>query len=438
MTRYALIISCEDYTNFKSIAYCEADAALILETLTQYCDYETKNVEWCTQYHECDDTPNVIYDKLNSLINKAENGDTILFYYAGHGLKDGEKGYLLLADSSPSNLSETALDLKIINDLLKFSVADSFIILDACHSGIQARNAFHPYVTNVIPDTGCVTLASCSENEESHPFPEKKQGVFTYYFSEAIRNVAPGQPILIEKIKIDVYENVDKWAKLNYKYQTPTLVGQIVGSPAFATRTEKLYANASLEVENSPTKKGSTIIENMSNTLTLFAEKMDEVLDSTLTSNTPDSSKKIINQNPQSLYGNVLKTWLRENTELQFTESISNNTAWRIFGTTYAYTAILPDKSPCIILVNILKRLNHANVLHSIKNIIEVQDYYNQFGVVYKYYQIIVISEGRDKELIKIMEHTPKFKRLFNRNDISNSVVYLKEGKMHTVFTNNH
>ena len=43
MTRYALIISCEEYSNFKEIAFCNADARLIQETLVAYCDYEYKN-----------------------------------------------------------------------------------------------------------------------------------------------------------------------------------------------------------------------------------------------------------------------------------------------------------------------------------------------------------------------------------------------------------
>ena len=53
MTRYALIISCEEYSNFKEIAFCNADAGLIQETLVDYCDYEYKTIELSIQYKGC-------------------------------------------------------------------------------------------------------------------------------------------------------------------------------------------------------------------------------------------------------------------------------------------------------------------------------------------------------------------------------------------------
>lgn len=58
---------------------------------------------------------------------------------------------------------------------------NGIIILDACHSGINARNVFSPLVIDKMNDTGCITLASCSENQESKPYPEQELGVFTYY-----------------------------------------------------------------------------------------------------------------------------------------------------------------------------------------------------------------------------------------------------------------
>ncbi len=182
MKRYAFLVSCEKYGDFSSISFCESDAALIFETLTEYCDYQRQNVEWCQQYAGCDDTPEHIYEKMTTLIENACNGDTFLFYYAGHGIKVGDKGYLLLADSKLSDLQNTALDLKRINDLLKESKLNCFLVLDACHSGIDARSVLSMDITNTLSDTGCITLASCSENEESNPFYEEQQGVFTYFF----------------------------------------------------------------------------------------------------------------------------------------------------------------------------------------------------------------------------------------------------------------
>lgn len=82
MTRYAFMIGCEKYSNFANIAFCEGDVILIQETLVKYCDYEYKNMERVFQYKGCDDTPDIIYNKLQKMIDRTEKGDSILFYFA--------------------------------------------------------------------------------------------------------------------------------------------------------------------------------------------------------------------------------------------------------------------------------------------------------------------------------------------------------------------
>lgn len=255
MTRYAFLIGCEECSNFSNIAFCEADVGLIEETLLDYCDYEYKNIKRIFQYKDCDDGPNIIYSKLQKMIDNTEKGDSILFYFAGHGVKEDEKGYLLLADSKASDLQKTALDLAKINELLRKSNIDCFMILDACHSGIFSRNAFISSIIDIVSDTGCITLASCSANEESYSYQEMQQGVFTYYLCEEIKKISFGEPIFIENLKIKVCKSVIEWGKKNSKIQTPTLNGQIVGNKAFAYRNYNNY----------------TIIENSENVLDLLS-----------------------------------------------------------------------------------------------------------------------------------------------------------------------
>ena len=255
MTRYAFLIGCEEYSNFSNIAFCEADVGLIEETLLDYCDYEYKNIKRIFQYKDCDDGPNIIYSKLQKMIDNTEKGDSILFYFAGHGVKEDEKGYLLLADSKASDLQKTALDLAKINELLRKSNIDCFMILNACHSGIFSRNAFISSIIDIVSDTGCITLASCSANEESYSYQEMQQGVFTYYLCEEIKKISFGEPIFIENLKIKVCKSVIEWGKKNSKIQTPTLNGQIVGNKALAYRNYNNY----------------TIIENSENVLDLLS-----------------------------------------------------------------------------------------------------------------------------------------------------------------------
>ena len=430
MTRYAFLIGCEEYSNFANIAFCEGDVVLIQETLVDYCDYEYKNMERVFQYKGCDDTPDIIYNKLQKMIDSTEKGDSILFYFAGHGVKEDEKGYLLLADSKASDFQGTALDLAKINEILRKSNTDSFMILDACHSGVLARNAFTSSVSDIISDTGCITLASCSANEESHPYQEMEQGVFTYYLCEEIKRTSLGEPVFIEKLKMEVCNSVMKWAKKNYKIQTPTLNGQIVGNKAFACRNHNEYS-----VVEDPVLLGKKrIIDNMSNFLKNFASAIDSEMEKI----GRDESNIVEENEPQLLYTSVIRKWLEENSELQIENILPENKDWRVFGHYYIYTSYNKKGEKWIIMLNILKKYNYSNVFHAVNNLKEISNYYSKFGKTYRYYQLILISENKERELNKMIEQHKKLKRIYNNQAIKNTVVYLHDGKFNYISSNYH
>lgn len=241
MNRYAILISCEEYEEFENIFYCHADSFLMFETLTEYCDYRKSNVQQKVLYkNDQDAAPTVIYKDLQEIVSKVEHNDTILFYFAGHGMKKDQRGYLLLPDTTCSHIEDTSLSLTRINEILQHSRGPAFIILDACHSGILSRGEYISFSVGVIQDTSCVTLASCSENEISFHYEEKEQGVFTYFLSEAIRSCPLEREITIEQLKLSVCDAMAKWCVDNYKTQTPTLVGTSIGTSSLATRNNKL------------------------------------------------------------------------------------------------------------------------------------------------------------------------------------------------------
>lgn len=233
-------MSGEEYKEFGDISFCHADAYFMHETLTEFCDYDRNNLQLEMIYTDNPDmSASNIYQILKDIVEKAESDDTVLFYFTGHGMKKGEKGYLILPDTVHANLEETALDLHIINEILKAGKGSSFIILDACHSGINARSEMESLYLEEIKDHSCITLASCSEKECSYPDEEKEQGVFTYYLCQEIRNADPLTEINIEQLKINVCDDVAEWCKIHYVQQTPTLLGTSVGNTSFATRNEK-------------------------------------------------------------------------------------------------------------------------------------------------------------------------------------------------------
>lgn len=258
MKRYGLMLSCEEYKEYDDICYCHSDALLLQETLVNYCDYGYSNLELIPAYIDDDTTPEQIYKKLSLLIDNADSDDIVMFYFAGHGMKIESEGFLILPNTKKSDIAKTAIELKKLNEIMLNKKCNCFIILDACHSGLSPRGEQISLFVETLSDKSCVTLASCSENECSYPDENLEQGVFTYYLAEAIKGSPLEQTILLDKLKVQICENLEEWCSQNYKKQTPTLVGTIVGNTSIATRNSKPYEYAIISYE----KKEVTTVEN--------------------------------------------------------------------------------------------------------------------------------------------------------------------------------
>ena len=265
MSRYALIFSCEEYSEFDDICFCHSDAVLMYETLTSYCDYQRENIELNMLYKN-DDTisPSVIYEQITEQISHTNSNDTFLLYFAGHGMKLSNFGYLILPGTKHSDIPNTSLSLATINEIFKHGNCNSFVILDACHSGTISRcDSFSSSLfSSPITEISYATFASCSSNEVSYPDEYLEQGVFTYYFCEEIKKQAINSLIYLEGIKQAVCDNVHKWSLENYKIQTPTLHGALVGNQSFASRNSTIYQYALANIESN---QEETVMDNSTN-----------------------------------------------------------------------------------------------------------------------------------------------------------------------------
>lgn len=239
--RYFIGLSCEEYKNYNNIYYCHNDLFLIKDTLVEFCDYSLDNCYCSMIYLDADDSNSEYwYKMINKVSSKMTRYDTILFYFAGHGMVIDGDGYFLLPNSRPGKEKETALSLKKINTLLKQSKGNSFSIIDACHSGIDARDGFGSALIENLFNKSWATLAACSENECSFPDKIKEQGIFTYNISEAIKEWKKEQKITFEELKLKVGKLMDKWCKQEGKEQHPTLNASVVGIQEFAIRNSKI------------------------------------------------------------------------------------------------------------------------------------------------------------------------------------------------------
>lgn len=238
--RYFVGLSCEEYLYYDNISFCHSDLFLVEETLRNYCDYERDNICCSMVYSESEEgKPDYWYRVLEGVVEKTVEGDSILFYFAGHGMSRNDDGFFLLPDTIREEELNTAISLTKIKAILDKSKCSTFIILDACHSGIDARDYSEFGVNLNSMDRSWAILASCSENERSYPDSDLEQGIFTYYVTKAIKEWEKNKEITIENLKIIVAKNMEEWCKEKGVRQHPTLNGSVVGIQSIAIRNEK-------------------------------------------------------------------------------------------------------------------------------------------------------------------------------------------------------
>lgn len=127
-------------------------------------------------------TKHELVSGIKSLFTDNDDVDTALFYFSGHGMFDGDKGYLVLPDVYAT---EDGLPLQdVLNWANRSSVKNKIIVLDCCHAGaisVSLNSVLQPYIAR-----GVTVLAASRESEGAI------EGVFTPLLCEALRGGAAG------------------------------------------------------------------------------------------------------------------------------------------------------------------------------------------------------------------------------------------------------
>jgi len=183
--------------------------------------------------------------------------DTVVLYFAGHGMRDRVTGsfdpdglskYFLPYDTSRTDLYSTALEMDEVTNILRRLVPERVVVLlDSCFSGAAGgRSPFDPRapgerapISGEFLDRmahvgkGRVVLTASGPDESAQESSDFGHGVFTYYLLEGLRGAAD----LNGDGEIDVHEiygyvsgKVGKATrgKQNPKLKEPDLVGQIL------------------------------------------------------------------------------------------------------------------------------------------------------------------------------------------------------------------
>ncbi len=242
MRRYAIIISVEEYKHFLSTPFTHADSNLIYSTLTELCDYPIQHSLLLKLSPDADKKPADILAEIRKTVEGSEPGDSVLFYFAGHGHYTDGRSYLILPNTVSDAYENTALPLDDVSKELRSPQRSCFRIFDSCHSGLDVRDGGNKpdsesFVRAITHDaTGWVTLAACREDQYSLSDVTIGHGIFTYYFCEYIRSRNAGENVLPELLKVGIVDKILEHSKRIGPTQTPTLNASISGNISLAVR----------------------------------------------------------------------------------------------------------------------------------------------------------------------------------------------------------
>lgn len=135
---------------------------------------------------------------LDQMCSQAKQGDRLIFFFTGHGISVGDKSYIVPGDGSDDTSSLIPAE-EIVGRLSESGASEVLLFIDACRttSGVKSGGVAKQVLTDefakafrVEPRLGgprmTATLYACSVGESAYEWPEKNDGVFTYYMLDGL------------------------------------------------------------------------------------------------------------------------------------------------------------------------------------------------------------------------------------------------------------
>lgn len=178
-----------------------------------------------------------IIKKISSLQNNLKSGDTIIFYYSGHGIPDikTREAYLLPVDSTPGSITQNSffkLD-NIYKTLQSSKAANVVAYVDACFSGSTDNKSLFKGVAaarlkakkSSFNEAKMLVMTAGKGDQFSNQYKEKEHRLFSYFLiKELLKNSSN-----VKQIYSQVRDGVEDVSHSigNMFLQTPTIDGNV-------------------------------------------------------------------------------------------------------------------------------------------------------------------------------------------------------------------
>lgn len=182
--RRALVVGIDYYPHAGTLYGCVNDAHEVKSVLERHGDgsvnFDVKLLTGTGKDQSID------RKMLKSHVEKlfADEPDTALFYFAGHGWIEATGGYLM---TSEGQTGDDGLPLSEILHLANTSKAkNKIIVLDSCHSGLAGNRPSAPGTAELSDGMTILTASTADQYAEE----DEGAGVFTTLFVDALHGAA--------------------------------------------------------------------------------------------------------------------------------------------------------------------------------------------------------------------------------------------------------
>lgn len=244
----AVIIGISDYLDpdVPRVEHARQDAAMMRQYLINVLGYDEKNIlpQNSDQLITSAVFKTMVRQQLPGYIKPGMSD--VFFYYSGHGAPSTttQKAFFVPADCNPNYVNDdNGYQLNIFyDDLSKLPCRNLTVVIDACFSGLTGsggmiiKNASPLFVNVEHPLLGkenAMIFTASRSNQVSNWYPEKKHGLFTYFFLKGLQGgadldgngtVTVGE---MERFLLDENSSVPYFSRREFqRLQTPQVMGK--------------------------------------------------------------------------------------------------------------------------------------------------------------------------------------------------------------------
>lgn len=193
--KWLFIIGIEHYEYTNSVPYSTNSAKEFKAVMKKRLGIPEKNIR--TLINEGATSAQIDF-RLKDMLRRVKKGDTIYFYYSGHGIpapSQNNTPYMLAEDMNPAYLTDARFKLQTIYKALSNSKASKVIaFIDSCFSGGTDNQQLIKGVaaTRLRPKSvtfnknKMVVISAGSGTQYSNKYDEKSNRLFSYYVMKGL------------------------------------------------------------------------------------------------------------------------------------------------------------------------------------------------------------------------------------------------------------